>query len=173
MLPLRLLHIKYRHQVPLLQQYSSCWATLLQLITKPPPVTSTWIHHQLQFPLWAAHLESETPTRMSPEAYPVFFFVSTQTKLWSFTRCQHDFLLKEQLLILIIMIIIIIIIIIMVLPLSWWFPNPIVVRVTQTILLRGRKCISFAKCGVRSVVILSEERWVLKCLFEPCGLIKK
>ena len=50
---------------------------------------------------------------------------------------------------------------------------PIFVRMTQTILLRGRKCISFSKWQVRSVVILSEERWVLKCLFEPRSLIKK
>lgn len=54
------------------------------------------------------------------------------------------------------------------------FSFPIfVIRVTQTILLRCRKCISFSKWQVRSVVILSEERWVLKCLFEPCSLIKK
>lgn len=53
------------------------------------------------------------------------------------------------------------------------FSFPIFVRVTQSILLRGRKCISFSRWQVRSVVILSEERWVLKCLFEPRGLIKK
>lgn len=53
------------------------------------------------------------------------------------------------------------------------FSFPIFVRVTQSILLRGTKCISFSRWQVRSVVILSEERWVLKCVFEPRGLIKK
>lgn len=56
---------------------------------------------------------------------------------------------------------------------SWCFPSQSLSGVTQTILLRARKCISFSKWQVRSVVILSEERWALKCLFEPRGLIKK
>lgn len=44
---------------------------------------------------------------------------------------------------------------------------------TQTIHVRGRKVISFAKCQVRDVVILSEERRVLKYPFESQSLIKK
>lgn len=53
------------------------------------------------------------------------------------------------------------------------FSSQFFIKMTQTVLLRGRKCISFSKWQVRSVVISSEERWVLKCLFEPWGPIKK
>lgn len=170
-----LLRVRYRHQVPLLQQYSSCWVTLHQLIIKPPPATSTWIHHQLQFPLQAPHLESETPTRLSPEAHSEHF--SDLPKLNNTAFPDNSITASCNA-------IIVFNINILLLQLNYFrtfhwavkcfcFSSQFFIKMTQTVLLRGRKCISFSKWQVRSVVISSEERWVLKCLFEPWGPIKK
>lgn len=116
---------------------------------------------------------------LSPEADSEGFFVSAQTKSRNFPNCTttstYDcyWVLLDWLFVLIIKQNLYYFDTIH----CYWkilmFSFPIFVRLTQTILLRGRKCISFSKWQVRSVVILSEERWVLKCVFEPRSLIKK